>query len=130
YWSRLIVDKQRDVLMASFATAVGINMTFLLPYSMLGRKWGREHRELAVFDLSTGMFIPFLLATSCVVIAAANQFYTVPQQGLISTETGTGSATNAQRTEFDAMLNGRLRDSIRHAAGTETASWNPERWES
>jgi hypothetical protein len=33
YWSGLIVAKQRDVLMTGFAAAVGINMTFLLPYS-------------------------------------------------------------------------------------------------
>lgn len=82
-WSKYIVDQQRDVMMGAFATAVGINMTFLLPYSMISRGWGKHHRELAVFDLSTGMFIPFLLATSCVVISAAAQFHAVPQPGLI-----------------------------------------------
>jgi len=50
-------------------------MTFLLPYSMLAKGWTREFRGLSVFDLSTGMFIPFVLATSCVTIAAANQFH-------------------------------------------------------
>lgn len=77
FWTDYIVAQQRDVLMGAFATAVGINMTFLLPYSMLGRGWGSEHRGLAIFDLSTGMFIPFLLATSCVVIASASQFHVV-----------------------------------------------------
>ncbi len=75
YWSGLIVAKQRDVMISAAATAVGINMTFLLPYSMLRRGWGKEFRGLAKFDLSTGMFIPFVLATSCVVMAAATQFH-------------------------------------------------------
>jgi Mn2+/Fe2+ NRAMP family transporter len=75
YWTDLIVHQQREVMISAAATAVGINMTFLLPYSMLAKKWTREFRGLSMFDLSTGMFIPFVLATSCVTIAAANQFH-------------------------------------------------------
>ena len=75
YWNTLILGQQRNVMVAAAATAVGINMTFLLPYSMLRKGWNRSFRGLAVFDLSTGLFIPFLLATSCVVIAAASQFH-------------------------------------------------------
>ena len=75
YWNTLILGQQRSVMVAAAATAVGINMTFLLPYSMLRKGWNRSFRGLAVFDLSTGLFIPFVLATSCVVIAAASQFH-------------------------------------------------------
>jgi len=64
YWSQLILGQQRSVMIAAAATAVGINMTFLLPYSMLRKGWDRSFRGLAAFDLSTGLFIPFLLATS------------------------------------------------------------------
>jgi len=78
YWSDKIVGEQQDVLIAAAATAVGINMTFLLPYSMLKRGWNRKFRGLAVFDLSTGLFIPFVLATGCVVIASAVQFHQKP----------------------------------------------------
>ena len=42
---------------------------------MLRRKWGKEHRGLAIFDLSTGLFIPFVIATGCLVIAMATQFH-------------------------------------------------------
>ncbi len=76
YWNDYIVGKQRDVMIAAAATAVGINMTFLFPYSMLRKKWNKEFRGLAIFDLSTGMFIPYVLATGCVVIASAAQFHT------------------------------------------------------
>ncbi|MFV1994895.1 MAG: divalent metal cation transporter, partial [Verrucomicrobiales bacterium] len=75
FWKDRIVGQQQGVIMAAFATAVGINMTFLLPYSMLKKGWGREHRGLAIFDLSTGLLIPFMIATGCVVIAAASQFH-------------------------------------------------------
>ena len=74
-WSDLIVHDQRDVMISAAATAVGINMTFLLPYSMIRRGWDKDFRGLAVFDLWTGMFIPFVLATSCVIIASATQFH-------------------------------------------------------
>ncbi len=86
YWSNLIVTTQRDVMISAAATAVGINMTFLLGYSLLAKGWDRNFRGLTVFDLSTGMFIPFLLATSCVVIAAANQFHLKAPAGLLSEE--------------------------------------------
>lgn len=75
YWTETILATQRERMIAAAATAVGINMTFLLPYSMLRKGWDRTFRGLACFDLSTGLFIPFLLATSCVVIAAASQFH-------------------------------------------------------
>jgi len=75
FWVARIVAEQRDVMISAAATAVGINMTFLLPYSMLRRGWDKNFRGLAIFDLSTGMFIPFVLATSCVVIASATQFH-------------------------------------------------------
>ena len=75
YWTNTILATQREVMIAAAATAVGINMTFLLPYSMLRKGWDRTFRGLAIFDLATGLFIPFLLATSCVVIAAVSQFH-------------------------------------------------------
>ncbi|MCA9409599.1 MAG: divalent metal cation transporter [Candidatus Omnitrophica bacterium] len=59
------------VVISAFATAVGINMTFLLPYSLLAKGWEKEHRGLAKFDLWTGLLIPFVFATSLVVIVSA-----------------------------------------------------------
>lgn len=90
FWSDMIVHQQRSVMISAAATAVGINMTFLFPYSMLRKGWNRDFRGLAIFDLSTGLFFPFLLATSCVVIASASQFHAQPGAGLrgeIDTET-------------------------------------------
>lgn len=49
--------------------AVGINMTFLYPYSLLAKGWGNEHRSLARWDLTMTMFIPFSIVTSLIIIA-------------------------------------------------------------
>jgi Mn2+/Fe2+ NRAMP family transporter len=83
FWRQKIVSQQQQVMITAAATAVGINMTFLLPYSMMARGWGRDFRGLAVFDLATGLFIPFVLATSCVVIASAAQFHAQPASGFL-----------------------------------------------
>jgi Mn2+/Fe2+ NRAMP family transporter len=82
FWRSFIGATQKDKIITAFATAVGINMTFLLPYSMLRKGWGKTHRSLAIFDLSIGLIVPFVLATSCVVIAAASQFHGNPDDVL------------------------------------------------
>ncbi|QTN33363.1 divalent metal cation transporter [Akkermansiaceae bacterium] len=94
YWTGAIVSSQRDIIITAFGTAVGINMTFLLPYSMLRRKWGRRERGLAIFDLSIGLIVPFVLATSCIVIAAAAAFHAK-----------TGDILNADGTPIPAAAN-------------------------
>ena len=79
FWETRIVSMQQDVMISAAATAVGINMTFFMPYVLLRRKWGREHRGLAKFDLWTALFIPYFVATSCVVIAAGARFNGKPE---------------------------------------------------
>lgn len=64
-----------EVAVAALAAAVGVNMLFLYPYSLLARGWGREHRRLARFDLLSGMLVPYALATSLMVIATANTLH-------------------------------------------------------
>ena len=86
FWSARVVQTQRDVMIGAAATAVGINMTFLLPYSMLARGWDKPFRGLARFDLSTGMAIPYVLVTSCVVIAAGAMFNGHMDESFGSTE--------------------------------------------
>jgi len=88
FWSDNIVDGQRDVMISAVATAVGINMTLMFPYAMLRKGWTREFRGLAIFDLSTGMFIPYVLATGCVVIASAARFHTEIPMGFSVDEKG------------------------------------------
>jgi manganese transport protein len=63
------------IVLGQLGAAVGVNMTFLYPYTLLARGWGKEHRGLKNFDLGTSMFIPFILATSFVTIACANTLH-------------------------------------------------------
>jgi hypothetical protein len=83
FWSDKAVAKQRTVLIAAASAAVGINMTFMLPYAMRARGWGKNHRGLATFDLATGLVVPFILATSCIVIASGFMFHGKPYEGVL-----------------------------------------------
>ena len=56
-------------VLGMLGAAVGINMTFLYPYSLLKKGWGVHHKKLARWDLGMTMFLPFVLVTSLVIIA-------------------------------------------------------------
>jgi Mn2+/Fe2+ NRAMP family transporter len=86
YWREQILDIQQTVLIAAAAFAVGVNMTFMMPSSLIARGWNKNFRGLAIFDLSTGMLIPFVLATSCIVIASAATFHGQSQDSLIEVD--------------------------------------------
>ncbi len=115
YWTQLVVGQQRDVMIAATAAAVGINMTFLLPYSMLRKGWDKEFRGLAIFDLSTGLFIPFILATGFVIIASASRFHTEPAPGFVPDEPGGTVAVEPAPNlvgPYKALLKARLQAEI------------------
>ena len=120
FWTNIIVGQQRDVMISAAATAVGINMTFLLPYSMLRKGWNRDFRGLAIFDLSTGLFFPFLLATSCVVIASASQFHAKPGTALIEdvTDPETGNVIEPAKNLVDGYT-GLLKSRLKAEMGAE-----------
>lgn len=63
------------VVLGAIGAAVGINMTFLYPYSLLAKGWGKHHKTLARWDLVMSMFVPFVLVTSLVIIAMGNTIY-------------------------------------------------------
>ncbi len=122
YWKNLIVGKQQQVMITAAATAVGINMTFLLPYSMRAKGWDKDFRGLAMFDLATGLFIPFVLATSCVVIAAASQFHAQPAAGLVGETNANGQVVDAEgevivpdpnlQGQFNKLLDSRIKSEV------------------
>ena len=56
-------------VLGMLGAAVGINMTFLYPYSLLKKGWGKHHKKLARWDLGMTMFLPFVMVTSLVIIA-------------------------------------------------------------
>ena len=86
FWGDRIVSNQRNSMIGVTATAVGLNMTFLLPYSMLARGWDKPFRGLAKFDLVTGMAIPYIVVTSCIVIASAHAFHATADENFLSND--------------------------------------------
>jgi len=83
FWGDYIATSQRNIIIGAFGTAVGINMTFLLPYSLQKKKWGKPQRELSRYDLVLGLFIPFILGASCLIISSSSQFH-AKKDGVIS----------------------------------------------
>lgn len=86
FWDAQLVTYKQEKMIASAAAAVGINMTFLLPYSMLARGWDKTFRGLARWDLITGMAIPFVVVTSCIVITTAYGFHGKADESLLSND--------------------------------------------
>ncbi len=66
------------LVLSGLSAAVGVNMVFLYPYTLLAKGWGRDHRELAIVDLVMGMFVPYAIAVSLIVIATANTLHLDP----------------------------------------------------
>jgi len=60
--------KTITTVLGMLGAAVGINMTFLYPYSLLKKGWGKEHKTLAKWDLGMTMFLPFIIVTSLIMI--------------------------------------------------------------
>ena len=108
YWSEKIVGRQQGVLISSAAAAVGINMTFLLPYSMLARGWDRTFRGLARWDLITGMAIPFVLVTSCIVITSAHAFHAKADPAILSS-----NADEVAESNFFGKVSGTIADRMK-----------------
>jgi len=75
WWETYAANSQRDVIITAFATAVAINMTFLLPYTLRKKGWGKKDRELSRYDLFLGLAVPFVIATFFLVVTASAQFH-------------------------------------------------------
>jgi Mn2+/Fe2+ NRAMP family transporter len=59
-------------ILGALGAAVGINMTFLYPYSILAKGWGPQHKGLARFDLVLSLFVPYVILTSLIIIGMAS----------------------------------------------------------
>lgn len=63
------------LIVSSLTAAVGANMLFVYPYTLIKNRWGRGERDVAILDLWLGMFLPFTIAVSLMVAASAAVFY-------------------------------------------------------
>ena len=60
--------KTMTMVLGMLGAAVGINMTFLYPYTLLAKGWGKEHKTLSRWDLGLSMFLPFTIVTSLIML--------------------------------------------------------------
>jgi len=65
-------------ILGAIGAAVGINMTFLYPYSILAKGWGKHHKGLARFDLFGSLLMPYVILTSLIIIAMAVTLHQPP----------------------------------------------------
>jgi len=105
FFESKIIDKQQSIMIGVTATAVGLNMTFLLPYSMISRGWGKNFRGFARWELITAMAIPYILVTTCIVIASAHAFHNKADDNFLSND-----PVQIQESHLLEMASGALRD--------------------
>lgn len=64
-----------DLFVASSAAAIGVLDWVLFHYAGLARGWSDRHESLARFDLSAGLFVPFVLVNFLVIAVFAGTLY-------------------------------------------------------
>jgi hypothetical protein len=84
---------------------------------MLRKGWGVKHRGLAIFDLSIGLIVPFVLATGCVVIAAASQFHGNTTDVMTMLREGKTDAKEVK--EYYGYLDNRIKQQDANLSDTE-----------
>lgn len=75
YYSFRVPDGGAIFVFSLLGAAVGINMTFLYPYSVRNKGWSAHQAGTAMKDLFIGMFFPFVIATGMLMIAAGATLY-------------------------------------------------------
>jgi len=115
--------EQANLMIALLGAAVGVNMVFLYPYSLMARGWGKQHR-LAYFDLLSAMFIPFILATGLVVVGTSN---TLHKRGVVESgnsdgdksvvvNVGTVTGNSNVTVNFDAIVSTELPPDVKEVS--------------
>jgi Mn2+/Fe2+ NRAMP family transporter len=56
-----------DLFIASSAAAIGVMDWVFFHYAGLARRWGRKHESQARFDITVGLFVPFVLINYLVI---------------------------------------------------------------
>ena len=108
FWEEKLLSRQKEVSLVTFCSTLGINLLFALPLLLLGRGWRRRHNGFAQFNLFFGLFIPFLICSSCLTILSA-----IAHRELILPNTSSGISieqfTEEQKTDsFHNLLAERI----------------------
>lgn len=86
-------------VLGAIGAAVGINMTFLYPYSLLARGWGPAHKGLARFDLGLSLFVPYVILTSLIIAGMAATIHQPPFGTVLGPEVTTANLKPIQAAQ-------------------------------
>lgn len=93
-------------VLGAIGAAVGINMTFLYPYSLLARGWGPAHKGLARFDLGLSLLVPYIILTSLIIIGLASTLHQPPYGTVLGPDVTTASLKPVQAAQSLATVLG------------------------
>lgn len=93
-------------VLGAIGAAVGINMTFLYPYSILAKGWGKHHKGLAKFDLTMSLLVPYVILTSLIVIGMASTLHAPPYGTMLEAQPTPGSFKPVQAAQALAPILG------------------------
>jgi Mn2+/Fe2+ NRAMP family transporter len=93
-------------VLGAIGAAVGINMTFLYPYSILAKGWGKHHKGLAKFDLTISLLVPYVILTSLIIIGMASTLHTPPYGTMLEGQPSPGSFKPVQAAQALAPILG------------------------
>jgi Mn2+/Fe2+ NRAMP family transporter len=85
--------------LGAIGAAVGINMTFLYPYSLLAKGWGPAHKGLARFDLGLSLFVPYVVLTSLIIAGLASTLHQPPFGTVLGPEVTTANLKPVQAAQ-------------------------------
>ncbi len=97
-------DDSMILVLGMLGAAVGINMTFLYPYSLMAKGWGKAHKTLSRWDLGMSMFLPFVMVTSLMIVAMAVAGVYDPNNEAVRTGMSPLNASAALTTVMGANL--------------------------
>lgn len=93
-------------VLGAVGAAVGINMTFLYPYSLLAKGWGPAHKGLARFDLGLSLLAPYVVLTSLIIIGMAATVHQPPYGTVLGPEVTPANLKPVQAAQSLAGLLG------------------------
>jgi Mn2+/Fe2+ NRAMP family transporter len=86
-------------VLGAIGAAVGINMTFLYPYSLLAKGWGPAHKGLARFDLALSLLVPYVILTSLIIVGMAATVHQPPFGTVLGPEVTTANLKPIQAAQ-------------------------------
>ncbi len=86
-------------VLGAIGAAVGINMTFLYPYSLLAKGWGPAHKGLARFDLVLSLLAPYVILTSLIIVGMAATVHQPPFGTVLGPEVTTANLKPIQAAQ-------------------------------